>query len=103
MECPMLYLNCNYESPVANPGLPLRQRDALPVTVQHVLDVDRGGRDVQDAIAAVDDVAFRRNEDILTGRQKDLFGFSRLIGETKKLQVDGWRRRRWWWNDRTRM
>jgi len=43
---------------------------------------------VQDAIAAIDDVAFSGNEDILTRRQEDFLA-SPAYWRTKELQVDG--------------
>src|SRR5882757_6054901 len=74
--------------------LPLRQRNALAVVVQHVFDVHGGGRNPQNTVSPVDDVAFGGDEDVLTRRQEDLLRLSCLARKTKKLQVDG--RRRWY-------
>ena len=53
------------------------------------------GRDAQHFVVAIDDFSFRRDEDVFSFRQKNLFGLTRFAGESEKLQVDGWRRRRW--------
>src|SRR5580692_11020156 len=44
---------------------------------------------------AIDNLAFRRDEDVFTLRQKNPLGLAWLAGEPEKFQVDG-RRRRWW-------
>src|SRR5713226_7191516 len=51
---------------------------------------------MQDTVAAIHDIAFARNEDILTLRKENLSRFTRFVGETEKLEKDGrrWRRRR---------
>jgi len=55
---------------------------------------------VQDAVPAIDDVAFGGDEDVLTRRQEDFLGFSGLVGKAKKLQIDRRGRRRRRGNDR---
>ena len=50
------------------------------------------GRDVQDTIAAVDDVAFSGDKNIFALHQEYFFRFSRLVGKAKKFERD---RRRW--------
>src|SRR6202035_3758538 len=49
---------------------------------------------MQDAIAAVHDIAFGGDENILTLHQEDLFGLAGPVGKAKKLERNG-RRRRW--------
>src|SRR5437870_12515830 len=51
---------------------------------------------MQDTVAAIHDIAFARNEHILTLRKKNLSRFTRLVGEAEKLEKDGrrWGRRR---------
>src|SRR5438128_10451514 len=51
---------------------------------------------MQDTVAAIHDIAFARNEHILTLRKENLSRFTRFVGETEKLEKDGrrWRRRR---------
>ena len=73
--------------------LSLCQRNTLTIIIQHIFHFHRYRRDVQNPVAAIDDVAFACNENILTLRQEDLFWFARLVGKSKKLEID--RRRRW--------
>src|SRR5450631_534204 len=72
----------------------LHQGQALTIVVEHVLYVNGGWRDVQNSIAAIDDVALGGNEDIFSLRKEDLLRFSRPVGKAKKLERDGRRRRR---------
>src|SRR6266576_2580439 len=62
----------------------LRQRNTLSVIVQHILNVHGGGRDVQNTVAAVNDVAFDRNEYVLTLGEKDFLGLAGLVGKAEK-------------------
>jgi len=77
----------------------LRQRNTLPVVVQHILNVHGDGRDVQNTVAAVNDVAFDRNEYVLTLGEKDFLGLAGLVGEAEKFQVDGRGRLNNWWSE----
>src|ERR1700722_8187764 len=73
--------------------LPLRQRDTLPIVIQHIFHFHRYRSDVQNLVAAIDNVAFAGDENIFSLRQKNLFRLARLVGKAEKLKIDGWR---WW-------
>src|SRR5258706_2650710 len=71
----------------------LRQRYALRRAADYqVLDFYRGRRNSHYLVTAVDNLALTRNENVLSLGKKNLFGLSRMAGETKKFQ----RNRRGW-------
>src|SRR5579883_990804 len=72
----------------------LGQRNALAIVVEHVFDFDRGRTDVNDLVAAIDNVAFDRDEYVAVLREEDLLGFAGLVGEAEELERDGRRGRR---------
>src|SRR5579883_2011480 len=72
----------------------LGQRNALAIVVEHVFDFDRGRTDVNDLVAAIDNVAFDRDEYVAVLREEDLLGFAGLAGEAEELERDGRRGRR---------
>src|SRR5437868_14831568 len=74
----------------------LRERNALPVIVQYVLDLNSSRMNAQDLVPAVHDFAFVPNKDIVAVGQKDSLCLSRLVRETIELQRNrrGWRGRR---------
>src|SRR5438270_9186200 len=72
----------------------LRQRNGLAIVVEHIFNVDRIRADVNDAIAAIDDLALAANKDIVAGGEKDLLGLVRLVGKAVELEIDGRRPRR---------
>ena len=49
---------------------------------------------MQNLVAAINNVAFPGDEHILTLGEENLFGLSRPVGKTKKLEIDGRRRGR---------
>ena len=67
----------------------------MSIVGKHVLNGDRGGRDLDDFVAAVHNIALAGDEDVFTLRQKNSLSLSRLAGESEELQVDRRRRRRW--------
>src|SRR4029077_6827023 len=73
--------------------LPLRQRSALPIVIQHIFHSPRYRSDVQNLVAAIDNVTFAGDENIFSLRQKNLFRLARLVGKAEKLKID---RRGWW-------
>src|SRR5260370_25033506 len=83
-------LRANDGRPTTNDQrLTLGQRNTLPVIVQHIFHFHRNRRDVQNLVTAIDNIAFPRNEHIFTLRKEDSFRLARLVGQAKKLQVDG--------------
>src|SRR6476646_7731966 len=77
-------------------GRVLGQRYALPVVVQDVFDFNRCRSDVHDLVAAIDDVAFHRDENILSLGEEDFLGFTGLVREAKELEINRRWRLRWW-------
>lgn len=67
------------------------------MVIEYVFHVHGCGRDMQHAIAPVDDVTLGCDENVFTLGQENFFRFSGLVGKTEKLEVDrwrGWNRRR---------
>src|SRR5581483_4537564 len=48
-------------------------------------------------VTAIHDVALAGDKNIISLRQEDFFGFTRFVGKSKKLQIDGWRGHRRVW------
>src|SRR5258707_5260789 len=79
--------------PIAASPSPLRERDVLRrAATHHILDLNGIGRDVYYLVAAVHNVAFARNENILALGEKDFPGLAGLIRETEEFERN---RRRW--------
>src|SRR6476660_4917902 len=83
--------------------LALRQRDLLPVVVQHIFDFDRHRIDVDDFVAAIDDIALGGDENVIIFRQKYFLLPAALGGETIELERDRRRRGRSRRNRRLRL
>src|SRR5579883_2408131 len=67
----------------------LGQRNALAIVVEHVFDFDRGRTDVNDLVAAIDNVAFDRDEYVAVLREEFFLGVPGFVGEAKELEVGG--------------
>src|SRR5258708_19704985 len=79
--------------PIATSPSPLRERDVLRrAATHHILDLNGIGRDVYYLVAAVHNVAFARNENILALGEKDFPGLAGLIREAEEFERN---RRRW--------
>src|SRR5580658_684803 len=71
----------------ASRRIPLGQRYALRRTADHqVLDLNRCGGNSHNLVAAVDDLALARYENVSVLGKKNLPGLSRLAGEAEELQ-----------------
>src|ERR1700683_4374576 len=80
----------------ASRRIPHSQRYALRrAAADDVLNIDRGGGNFHDFIAAVDDFAFARNKSVVALDEKNLFGFSGPARKAEKFQGNWrrWRRR----------
>src|SRR5438105_1737653 len=83
----------NYKITRLQISLSLCQWDMLRrAAAYHVLDLDRIRRDVNDFVAAVYNVAFARDKNVLAFGQKDFPGLAGLIGKAEELKRN--RRRR---------
>src|SRR5439155_11287093 len=72
--------------------LSLGEWNTLPIIIQHIFHFNCHRRDAQNFVTAVDNVAFGRNKHVIPLRQEDSLRLTGLIGETKKLQRNRWRR-----------
>src|SRR5579863_5510131 len=73
-------------------NLPLSQRDVLRRTAAHnVLNLHRRRRDSQHLVASIDNLAFARDEYILTLGEENFLRLAWLAREAEKLQRNRWR------------
>jgi hypothetical protein len=65
--------------------LALRQRDTLPVAIQHVFDLDRRRGNANNFVTAIHNVALGGYKYVFALREEDFLGRSRLVLESKKF------------------